>query len=533
MKFKGAHFALSTLSGLGLYLSWPQMGFSPLVLVALVPLLWVVYSLYQSKATKTKRLVFFYAWWSFALWNGLTGWWISLAHWSGLVAVVFIAASLHALAMVAWLQSLTHLGEKKGLLALPFLWLIPEWILRDWDMDWPWLELGNAFAHHPKWIQWYEYTGVFGGSVWVVVANLLILTGILRMGRGISPIRAFYTFGIWVFVPLSYSLYRYYSFDLNGEKVQVLVVQPNIEPYTEKFEMPVGEQLTLFLREAEPYVNEETDYLIGPETLIPNGLNLDQLKQEPTLKYLESFRQNFPNLHMVLGANTIKRYSHQATNTARQLGSDGYWYDVHNTALQMSAADSIPVYHKSKLVVGAEKMPFMQILEPILGELVLDFGGMAGTNRTQNHREVFVHDNGKAKVAPIICWENEFGGFVTEYVRKGASLLLVITNDGWWGNSEGHKQHLHYARLRAIENRRSLARSANTGISAIINARGDLVQTLGWEKRGVLTAEVTLNENLSFYSRYGDYVLRIGVFIGLGFLLYTLSRALKNKRAKS
>lgn len=511
---------LAALSGLLLYLSWPDRHLSPLVFIALVPLFIVLRNLSLSKGKRVYGKVFFYGWLAFALWNGLTGWWISLAHWSGLAAVVLIAASVESLLMVGYVYCRRKLGARKGNIALVFLWLTHEWILLSWDMEWPWLALGYAFADYPKWIQWYEYTGVFGGSVWIVLVNLLFVFAWAKGGLTKTNLSSFVRPVLMISFPVAFSLYLYYSYSQKGEEVEVVVVQPNIEPYEEKFSLSPLTQLELFLSLAEKEIGAETRYVVGPETLIPKGIDEFNMEGEGLLKLLKSFQQQYPQVHLILGANTLRRYSIQATETARYYENGDFWYDVFNTAMQVSAADSIPLYHKSKLVVAAEKMPFLQVLEPLLGDIVIDFGGISGSNRTQENREVFVSDDGRFKVAPIICWENEFGAFQGEYFRKGAQMIFVITNDGWWGDSEGHRQHLHYTRVRAIESRRSVARSANTGISAFINQRGDIEQQLGWEERGSLSQKIAANAELTFYSKHGDYLLRIAVWLAVLFLLY-------------
>ena len=121
----------------------------------------------------------------------------------------------------------------------------------------------------------------------------------------------------------------------------------------------------------------------------------------------------------------------------------------------------------------------------MLGTLLIDFGGLSYSRGYQDYRTVFKSNTG-TKVAPIICYESIYGEYVSEYVRNGANLLAIITNDGWWNNTEGHKQHLSYARLRSIETRKNIVRSANTGISAVINYRGEILKLLDMNKEGLI-----------------------------------------------
>jgi len=128
----------------------------------------------------------------------------------------------------------------------------------------------------------------------------------------------------------------------------------------------------------------------------------------------------------------------------------------------------IDTYFKSKLVIGVEHVPYRNVLKPILGELMIKLGGgQMGTHVTQKERSVFTSAT-QVKAAPIVCYESIYGEFCTGYARNKADFLAVISNDAWWGDTQGYKQLLAYTQLRAIENRRSIVRSANTGVSCII-----------------------------------------------------------------
>ena len=213
--------------------------------------------------------------------------------------------------------------------------------------------------------------------------------------------------------------------------------------------------------------------------------------------------------------------------TANQLKNNA-WYDVYNSVFHFQNNLTDNYYHKSKLVVGVEYMPYKKYLEPVIGEFLLDFGGTIATRGIQKNRTVFVNKKG-IKTAPIVCYESIYGAFVTEYVRNGAQFLSILTNDAWWGKTQGHQQLFSYARLRAIENRRAIARSANTGISGFINTKGEILQSLAYEEQGALTGVVPLNSQLTFYSIYGDYLARWAIFLFGLFFFIALSGRLKEK----
>jgi apolipoprotein N-acyltransferase len=172
------------------------------------------------------------------------------------------------------------------------------------------------------------------------------------------------------------------------------------------------------------------------------------------------------------------------------------------------------------LVVGVEKMPFAKYLG-FLGDFVINIGGTTNSLGSQDEPSNFISKD-KTQVAPVICYESVFGEFVTKYIQKGAGLIFIITNDGWWKNTPGYHQHLSFASLRAIETRRSIARCANTGISCFINQRGDISQATEWWVPAAINGTLNANDKMTFYVRFGDYIARISLFFSVLLVLRLL-----------
>src|SRR5690606_23910377 len=179
------------------------------------------------------------------------------------------------------------------------------------------------------------------------------------------------------------------------------------------------------------------------------------------------------------------------------------------SAVLIENSAKLQFYHKSKLVAGAEQFPFAGALG-FLKPLFAGFGGTTGGYGSQDKPSVFYAQSGIG-AAPVICYESIWGSYVAEYVRQGAQFIAIVTNDGWWGNTAGKDQHLAYAKLRAIETRRWVARSANTGISAFSNQRGDVVQRTAWWVPTALKQDINLNEEITFYVSTGDYLAYAGL----------------------
>lgn len=519
---------LSLFSGVLLALAWPEIAdITSLIFIAFTPLLRVEKELAQRKSNPALA-VFGFAYLAFFVFNLITTWWIYFASdWGAVAAIVFNSLFM---ATVFWLFHITKqkVGEKQGYIGLVIYWIAFEYLHLNWDLSWPWLTLGNVFANDINDIQWYEYTGVLGGSVWILVANLLFFFFPKQLKA--KNKRSYLVMFVWlvcVFAPMLYSHAIFKNYVSKGEEKQVVIVQPNIDPYKDKFGgMSESDQIDRMVRLAKSKVDEKTDLLILPETAFPSAYWEHEVEYLYGTEELRSIIDSFPNLRIIVGLSTSKLIlkEEEMTPTARKLRGEGY-YDNYNAAMQLDQTENIPFHRKSKLVLGVEKVPFLEYL-PIMKRLSINLGGSAGGYGWQDYPSVFYNQNAENGVAPIICYESVYGEYVTQYTRSGAKLYAIITNDGWWDDSPGYKQHLAYAKLRAIEGRRSIVRSANTGISAIINQKGEIVDQTKWWEEAALKGNVQLNDQLTFYVKYGNYIGRIASFIAPLLLLLTLVRKL-------
>jgi apolipoprotein N-acyltransferase len=314
-----------------------------------------------------------------------------------------------------------------------------------------------------------------------------------------------------------------------------VLVQPNIDPYKEKFGTikPV-DQLKRITNLAKTQIDKNTDYLIGPETAIPEGFWENNLKEAWFIDTLSKIIDSFPQLKIVIGLSSYRMYINGQGRTASARSYPdiaNYYYDAYNTAVYLDSSENVQLYHKSKLVPGVEKMPFSRYLK-FMNKFALNMGGSTGTYGFQENRTPFYSTYKKVNVAPVICYESAYGEFVSRYVRNGANLIFIITNDGWWGNTAGYKQHLVYARLRAIETRRSIARCANTGISCFIDQRGNFIQKSGWWTPVCMKNTINANDYITFYVRYGDYIGRILQYLSYLTILILLAVFIKRKIRK-
>ena len=526
-------YALS--SGILLAIGWPAIGsLFPVLFVALVPLFLLERKVTELQLQGKKERLFPYIYLTIFTFNILTTWWVWNASAFGAIMAILLNSLFLALAIQLAHYTRKKLGHLRGDLALVFYWIAWEYFHLDWDLSWTWLTLGNGFAANPAYVQWYEYTGVFGGTLWILLSNIFATQWLIKSKAYDSK---FYKlpgliFGIkWFFIitiPIAISHRIYYNYEEVKNPVEVVAVQPNIDPYNEKFNSSSVEQVQKMFDLAEQKTTESTDFVIFPETAIPNPFNEDVFEDTEEYMVIMQFCERHPNTQVIIGASTFVVFGpdDEIPETARE-AQNGVKYDYCNTAISISSSTNPEFYHKSKMVPGVEKMPFPSFFKH-LQAIAFDLGGTVGSLGSQKERAVFESKKG-FKAAPIICYESIYGEFVGEYVNKGADVLFIITNDGWWGNTPGYKQHEMYAQLRAIEQRKSIARSANTGISSFINQRGETTQQTEWWVPAVISSTINANDEITVYSIYGDILGRISLGFGALLLVYAVSRGLIKK----
>ena len=415
------------------------------------------------------------------------------------------------------------IGNKLGIIYFISSWIIYEKINLIWDFSWPSLILGNVFSESHHLIQWYEYTGSFGGTLWILVVNFIFFQSYNNYLNKEKSFKKYFSISLLaISIPLIISLYIYDNQTINNKKLDVSIIQPNIDPYNEKY----GRTNINILKEFKDITRDDVfnnRIIFTPETYFSEspGYSLNNFFDSSFYNNLNSYLNN-KNSELISGIQFYKIYNSvlSKSETSNYI-KDSIWVDIYNSSFINS--DLRQVYHKSKLVAGVENLPYKKILEPILGNLLLDFGGTISSRATQENRAVFITKLNN-KIAPIICYESMYGEYVTQYVRNGAQFLAILTNDGWWNNSPGHKQLLSYSKIRAIETRRDIVRSANTGISAIINKKGDIVDSLDYNKKGFINSSINLSDKITFYVKYGDFIYRISLFFFLIIVLFYFSK---------
>ena len=508
---------LTALSAVLLSLPWLVPHLGTLALVAFVPLLCADAIAEQCKV----RASWIYPAVAFVAWNAATTFWVCNATvGGGLFAIFYNTAQM----LLMWL--LFRLAKKRLQGVLPYIFLAAMWIAWErlyysMDISWPWLNLGGAFAQSTRTVQWYEYTGLLGGSLWVWLSNLGIFGLLVAVSDGYwqrwnNLARTCASVGIILVIagPVVASKLIWSSYEERSEgTVEVVIGQPNFDPY-QKFEsMTQAEQTSVLLDEFDQALVSLPAgpvLLLAPETFT-GDVFLNHPESSRTLQSIRAFLAAHPGAEMLLGASTYDIYTtHASPNIlARQYG-DG-WILSHNSALMTTPSDPIEVYHKSRLVVGTELTPYPKVFVPLDNWLSKKMGvsGLMGRCIGQDAASLLHFGPERIPLGCAICYESVYGEYCTEYVKAGAKVMTIITNDAWWGDTPGYRQHLNFARLRAIELRRDIARCGNTGISCFIDQRGEIQERTGWWTPATLSGQVNLNSEQTAFVRHGDLVGRV------------------------
>ena len=539
--------SLTVLSSVLLSVPFLIPGTGWLSLIAFVPLLWA-----ENLATEDGMKGF--CWWHylcFVLWNAATTFWVCNATVGGGIFAILANAFQMSLIFGLFRWSRKWLSGALPYIFLAFAWIAWErWYLTSAQISWPWLVLGNAFARTTGWVQWYEFTGTLGGSLLVWAANLSVfgILDSLATGRWLTfnwkarSAALTGTLALFLAPPVVSLFLRPEPFD---ETLDVVIAQPNIDPYNKFGGMTQEEQNDLLLSQFSEIPDSVPVLLVAPETFTPDVVT-NAPSSSPTVQRFTSFLQDHPNANLLVGASTrtyLKR-ALRPSYTARNVGN-GVWMESHNSALMLDAFSSPEIFHKSKLVVAVEMTPYPAVfckIDDWLGGVMGRCVGQRETGPLHFNEYSYAPDSASAGLSPdsasvppvsvsetipvgcAVCYESVYGEYCTEYVRGGARLMAVITNDAWWGDTPGYVQHLSYSCLRAIETRRWIARSANTGISAIIDPSGKVVSHTSWWRPEVLKGKVGLSDEQTFFVRHGDFIGRLSTLMAVLILLATLVR---------
>ncbi|MGB9695999.1 MAG: apolipoprotein N-acyltransferase [Ignavibacteria bacterium] len=517
-------------------LSYPPFNLYPLIIIGIAIVFWRVIN------AKGIKEVFVDAYFTFFFLQLLDLSWISLSGVRenadrfliiGGVFVILIYPLYFVLPTLFFYFVYKSSGRKKWVyFTFPFIWIIFEYCQTQTEISFPWLLVGNAFTTALKKIQFIEFTGVFGISLWAVFLSVLLcmvyesLSDIVRELSKSKLWKLRLLLLLLVIIYILPNLYIYRGTWLTDRyKVSVAVIQPNINPW-EKWTGKQPVLINTYLNYIRTVVKEHTslDLIVMPETALPFYFSD---------VYYEEYYWQFKNLidsinvPLLIGSPEYVEYSDitKIRKDSKKLKNHGTYYDTFNSAILIEPGklkENYQRYNKIKLVIGSERMPYQEHF-PFLKDLIRWSIGI-GSFQTGIDTTVFkLPLNNQATnilFNVAICYESIYPDFFSRFIEKGAEFSVVITNDGWWGKLFGTYQHNQYAVLRAIENRRYIIRCANTGISCIISPEGIISSKTDINKEAIFVSEVYPLTEKTFFTTHKNWLISISIVFIVLFIAF-------------
>ncbi|MCU0439488.1 MAG: apolipoprotein N-acyltransferase [Raineya sp.] len=473
--------------------------------------------------SKPTKVLYIFLFITLLSWNAIATWWVYLTKALWVIAVSNTLVMLVPFRIWFWLKKQLHENWHPILFAI--IWIAFEFFHHHWQLTWIWLTLGNAFLYQNTWVQWYEFTGVLGGSLWILGGNIFAFR-LFNKQLYINYITT--TFVVLYFsIPILFSLYLYQKpLPKPQNEIEVLVVQPNIDPFTEKFSsgiryIPLEKQTKILLELSQQNITNQTDLVVFPETAIDESFTESLITKFPDFQRVDTFVKKYQK-DLLFGISTRAYYKTKQSPTSVYEKSVNAFYEDFNVAVMMQKKkDTFDIYKKMVLVPGVETIPFPEYTF-FLKEFISSIGAQFFLLGTGKEQKIF--ETQKAKIAPVICYESMYGEFTAGFVKKGANVLCTITNDGWLGDTPWQEHHLYLGALRSIETRKSMIHCSNMGVSGFINPKGEIGKTIPYNRRTTLLGNTYTYEGKTFYVLYGDYLGRLACLIVAGLVVYALGR---------
>ena len=521
---------LSILSGFLLGLSFPPYIFSPFLVVAFLPLLIVNELAVRNQISY--KMTFLCSWLAFIVWNIIVSYWLYNTVIIPVVLLHLINPLFFAIIFTLFRVVYQKIGKNIAFFTLFTLWLSFEFLHHRWELAYPFMTLGNGLAKSIQWIQWYEYTGVLGGSFWILLLNIVaykIIESIFLSNNRQENMKLAYNYiRLWLAIflfPLLFSYFLFYQYKEQGRQANILIIHPNTDCYTEKYNQNSETLTKQYIQQIKQVIKPTTNFVILPETAITDAGFYGKLQDNKSLQICQSLLKQYPNTKIISGA-IVYQYADKS-NAVREPNLNyakeyDYWYYAYNVALQLDSSNHIDLHCKQHLVPFEERIPYTHVfgkLKNIIAKL-----GFWHFETNINYQNTFTAQAGN--IVPLVCFESLFGESTAKAVRQDGEAIVVMLNEGWYNNQTGAAQFMHYASLRAIENRRCVVRSSNYGFSCFINQRGEITTSINERKTDSIEQNIYLNNSKTFYTQYGDWVGKLACFGLLAVCLYFVYRIL-------
>ena len=512
MKNKSVLFLYPLLSSLLFYLAWMDFPGSPFFFfIAFIPLLLLAEPIAGKVLKKRHYLLGVYL--SLVLWNLATLSWMAKL---GMLNLILIAViySMMLLPPFYFYHRAKRVSANFAYLLFVLCWFAIEFIHSNVMVGLPIQTLGYGLADYPSWIQWYEWTGVFGGSLWMLTINVLLFALWKHYRILNSPDRKKGLIALAVMIiPFGLSLLlQRDTQQISGKRIKTMAIHSNLDCYSEKYNMPVDSVLDYYYQLILADYNDSIDLVLLPENAVTS---LDWVEGfynggNDRINNLKAFSQDLKLKNFVAGGVAYELYEGRPEDNllATYMESTQQYVLMYNMVLNIHRG-KLNFRTKEKLVPFEETHPFPR-LKDFTTFLYNPLGGFTFSVRKGNRDNITINDS--EKLGALICYESAYGNMTRRMVNKGAQLLSVMLNEGWYDSLEGSDKFEKFSTIRAIETRRYVARSSNRGISSIIDLNGKIIAKKSRSNDGAVIADIPLSREKTIYVRFGHWLIK-GTFI--------------------
>lgn len=530
-KSKKQELLFGVISGLLLGLSFPPIPFSPLLFAAFIPYFIVIEK--RTSLASINRFTYF----TIFIYNFITLYWVG--SWQpdtdpflmiAGVALLFFNPCVFLIPSSLYYLAYKRFGRKTALYLFPLFWVLEEYLYSVSDFRFPWLTLGHSLAYFHFFIQAADIVGSFGLGILVIYINTFFYEAYKNFATQKKFSRQLIVGIILLILPIIYGVIKINQHEEINSSVKVGVVQPNLNPWKKWGAGNLTDQLNLYLTLSEKEVKNGAKLLIWPETALP--VYLLSGGYQKIVSRIHTFCDT-NNVYLMTGMPYATFYfdSTKAPEEAKKTKSGTYYTSYNSIIVFEPGSREVPMYGKQKLVPFGEKVPLVEYI-PFLGDIIKWNVGISSWNEGKEQKVFEIEtDDGTHKIAGVICIESIYPRFVAGFVENGAELIAVVTNDSWYGNSSGPYQHKEMSVLRAIENRRTVVRSANGGISCVIDKKGNTLINTKMFTRTSFTYDVELNSDETFYTRTAYMLPVISLIVSLFIMFaFTIEKIKKKKK---
>lgn len=525
-------FLLASLSGIMLGLAYPPVPLPFLSFFAFIPFFFVLEK--REGLASINRISYIFLFFFCLITLYWVGSWTKEADPFLMISgalLLFANPGFYLIATTLYFFSAKVFGRSKSIFLFPLYWVFFEYIYSITDLKFPWLTLGNSLAYFNQFIQIADLVGVYGLSLVILYINIFLYKAVKDIGvdKKLNQRNMFFALLLFI-VPFVYGWYKLATYQYPERQVKVGLVQPNVNPWEKWSGGSINEQLSNYFELSEKAINKGARIIIWPETALPGYLLRGSYAYEVERIY-QFVNEN--RISLITGMPDINFFFDlsKAPKGAKILRSGDAAYTSYNSIFTFTPnTREIQKYQKNKLVPFGEKVPFVEDL-PFLGEFIKWQVGISSWNvgTTQN-----VSDLGYVKVGAVVCIESIYPEYITKFVKNNADFIAIVTNDSWYGYSSGPFQHKEISVLRAVENRRTVVRNANGGISCIIDPMGRTLSATKLFTKDVLVGFIPINNEKTFYSQFPFVIPLIVVLISaITILLATLKTILKLLKKKT